>query len=175
MKAKISKKVKAAKMRQLAASWVANRKDLQSLWRREGKPKGKAWEKIAKPLWDRDGAIEEKLGPMLFEYAVSNNLGQHGTNYWHPEPDCYSRLRAVLGSDMNGQVLHRLIKWGWWETRGKAEHEAIEKSWDKHVRSMNDQEWSSYIKSYCASSPEGRGTKAMLVKLRAAYDAERKR
>lgn len=160
-------------IQRLAAEWQATDRELDALWRRNSKPHGKAWKKISAPLWDRQETIEGKLGPLLFKYAERKDLGKHGHNYWHPERNCYQRLRAAIGADIKSHTLRRLIRLGWWETRGKAAHEASEKAYAKMVRSMNDKQWSEYVGNYCASSPEGRGTKELLIKLRAAYDAER--
>jgi hypothetical protein len=118
-------------------------------WQREGKPRGVAWDRLAEPLWSQLEQIEERLAPVLFEWAEAEGLtGRTYFGYWHTE---YAKVRKATGIKMNGHRMKGLIGYG-----------ARKKALSEMARSMTKTEWAEYEANFCTTTQEGKNTLAVM-------------
>jgi len=155
--------------------------ELETLWRDNDEPRGKAWEKVAAPLWAEQARVEKALAPLLLEWAEKNGCGQYrdGSGYlslvdWWPEKDCYKKIVEHTGLKGSSLEIRLLLLIGAWLVRGSKVAQQSRKDWDAFVRSMSDAEFAEYMKDYCTASIEGKNTKDLLLELRAKFKAEQK-
>jgi hypothetical protein len=142
----------------LVAQLEAIEAELEALWQANGKPKGKAWETLAAPLWARQEAVEDVLAPALFAWAADEGLvGYSIAGFLVIE---YAKVKKGTGIKMHGSRIRNLIEHVMYvENIAGLRAEA---------RSMTEAEWAEYEAGFCTTTQEGKNTLAVMREARAA-------
>jgi hypothetical protein len=151
------------RIRELAAAWNANDDEMEALWQREGKPRGKAWAELAADGWAKTEAIEDELAPLLFDWATAEGL--IGLSVFGNLVIEYAKVKKATGIRFHGSRIRTLIE----NEMGERQQAA----WEERLRSMTEDEFTDYMDGFCTVTDEGKALKQYALDFRATDSLER--
>jgi hypothetical protein len=155
-------------LKEKVADWNRIEQELETLWQENGKPRGAAWKKLAAPMWDERGKLEDDLAPLLLDWVKENDLGFYGHTIFgfdgfQPAKGGYAEIKAQTGikaqtsSKAASRQIGQLLVHG-----GRIRKAEADK---KRILAMTDEE---FERDFCDKTDEGKELKAYYRKLRAA-------
>jgi hypothetical protein len=143
----------SAELRAAVDEWNALDAEGDQLWEENGKPSGRGWSELAAPLWERAELAEERLAPLLFEWAKSSGLTKLTVfSYWITD---YAQVRKLTGLNAIG---HRIRPW-----IDYAANIDAQASWVEWAKGVPEDEWDDRPAVLCTASPEGEATEDLLL------------